>query len=86
MYYVYLVECADHTFYIGFTTDVQKRIQAHNTGTTGAKYTKTRRPVTLRYTESFETKSEALKREYALKQLTRAQKEELIAYVRLKSE
>ncbi len=79
MYYVYLVECSDHTFYIGFTTDVQKRIYAHNMSNTGAKYTKTRRPVTLRYTESFETKSEALKREYALKQLTRAQKEALIS-------
>ena len=75
--YVYIIKCADDTYYTGWTTNIEKRIKAHNNGN-GAKYTKSRRPVSLVYFEILETKSLALKREYAIKQLTRKQKEELI--------
>ena len=75
--YVYIVECADGTLYSGWTNDLEKRIAAHNAGD-GAKYTRSRRPVKLRYYETFEEKSKALRREYALKKLTRAEKIALI--------
>ncbi|UXR78508.1 MULTISPECIES: GIY-YIG nuclease family protein [unclassified Staphylococcus] len=76
-HYTYMVECADRSLYTGYTTDLTARIHKHNEGK-GAKYTKTRRPVRLKYYEIYETKSEALKREYAIKQLTRQQKIALI--------
>ncbi len=79
MYYTYLLECSDHTFYIGYTNDLEKRIKTHN-AKKGAKYTRGRTPVTLRYYEEYETKSEALKRECELKKLTREEKKELIRY------
>ena len=63
--------------YTGWTNDLEKRINAHNAGK-GAKYTKNRRPVKLAYYEEFATKEEAMSREYAIKQLTRRKKEELI--------
>ena len=72
-HFVYIVLCSDKTLYTGYTTDVYKRIETHNKGK-GAKYTKSRRPVIVVYIESFETKSEAMKREYAIKQLSRAEK------------
>lgn len=75
--YTYIVKCSDSTLYTGWTTDIEKRIEAHNSGK-GAKYTKTRRPVTLVYYEVFKTKEEAMRREYAIKQMTRKQKEALI--------
>ena len=75
--YTYILECADHTYYTGWTNDLEKRLQAHQSGK-GAKYTKTRRPVTLLYFEAFATKQEAMSREYAIKQLTRKAKEALI--------
>ena len=78
MFYVYIVECADNTLYCGYTNDLNSRINEHNLGKNGAKYTKTRRPVKLVYFEKFETKSEAMKREYQIKQLSRIQKQELI--------
>ena len=77
MNYTYIVKCADSTFYTGWTNDLDKRIKAHNSGK-GAKYTKTRRPVKLVYYEEHETKNEAMSREYAIKQLTRKEKETLI--------
>ncbi len=77
MNYVYILECADSTLYTGWTTDIQKRLKAHNTGK-GAKYTRSRRPVKLVYTETFELKSDALRREYQIKQLSRVQKLSLI--------
>ena len=77
MNYTYIVECSDHTFYTGWTNDLEKRMQAHNDGK-GAKYTKARRPVRLVYHEVFDTKQEAMQREYAIKQLSRRQKENLI--------
>ncbi|EGQ0311804.1 TPA: GIY-YIG nuclease family protein [Staphylococcus pseudintermedius] len=76
-HYTYIVQCNDATFYTGYTNDLEARIVKHNEGK-GAKYTKMRRPVTLCYHEIFETKSEALKREHAIKQLTRQQKIHLI--------
>ncbi len=75
--YAYIVECADGTLYSGWTNDLEKRVAAHNAGQ-GAKYTRSRRPVTLRYYEEFEDKSEALRREAALKKLSRAEKQALI--------
>lgn len=78
MYFVYIVECVDATLYIGSTNDIEKRILSHNTSKVGAKYTRGRRPVVLKYFESFETKSDALKREIELKNFTRTQKNKLI--------
>ena len=78
MNYTYIVECADGTLYTGWTTNVQKRVKAHNEEKSGAKYTKAKRPVKLVYYEGYETKEEAMRREYAIKQLTRRQKLELI--------
>ena len=77
MNYTYIVICSDGSFYTGWTNDLTRRMEAHNQGR-GAKYTKARRPVTLIYYETFETKEEAMKREYAIKQLSRKEKEELI--------
>lgn len=77
MNYVYIVECSDHSYYTGWTTNLERRIKAHNQGN-GAKYTRARRPVKLIYFEEFSNKNLALKREYAIKQLTRKQKELLI--------
>ena len=77
MNYTYIVQCSDSTYYIGWTNHLEARIQAHNAGK-GAKYTKARRPVKLVYYETFETKSEALSREYQIKQLSRQEKEKLI--------
>lgn len=77
MNYTYIVKCKDGSFYTGWTTDISKRIEAHNAGK-GAKYTKSRRPVELVHLEEFLTKEEAMKREYAIKQMTRKEKELLI--------
>ncbi len=77
-WYVYIVRCADNTFYTGCTTDVEKRILTHNTGK-GAKYTRARLPVQLVFIEPSTTHSEALKREFAIKALSRLQKKELIS-------
>ena len=76
MNYTYIVRCSDGTFYTGWTNDLEKRIAAHNSGE-GAKYTRCRRPVELVYYESFETKEEAMSREWHIKRLTRKQKAEL---------
>ncbi|MCF2206546.1 GIY-YIG nuclease family protein [Halobacterium salinarum] len=76
MHHVYVIECSDGTYYTGYTTDVQRRVAEHNAGD-GAKYTRGRTPVTLRHTESFDSKPEAMRREYRIKQLSRAQKEAL---------
>jgi len=78
MYYVYIVECADETLYTGYTTDLDKRIKNHNESKVGAKYTKARRPVVLKYSEKLPTLSKALKREIEIKNLTRIQKLKLI--------
>jgi putative endonuclease len=75
---VYIVRCADATFYTGITNGLDKRLKAHDAGT-GAKYTKSRGPVELVYSEISPDRSAASKREYAIKQLTRAEKLELIS-------
>jgi putative endonuclease len=74
---VYIVRCSDDSFYTGYTGDMEKRLAAHNSGK-GAKYTASRRPVELVYTEAFEDRFEAMKREYRIKCMTRAKKEGLI--------
>ncbi len=76
--YTYIVRCADGSLYTGWTDDLEKRVAAHNAGK-GAKYTRSRRPVTLVYHEKFATPREAMSREWHLKRLTRAQKLALIA-------
>ena len=73
MHYVYILRCADDTLYTGWTTDLGKRLNTHNSKK-GAKYTRSRTPVTLFYCEEFETKSEALKREAQIKKLPRSKK------------
>lgn len=76
--YVYILKCSDGTFYTGWTTDPKARLNAHNSGS-GAKYTRGRRPVSLVYYEELSSRSEALKREAAIKRLPRNKKLELIA-------
>lgn len=78
MWVVYIIECADRSLYTGITNDLEQRIAAHETGK-GAKYTKHRGPLTLRYTEAAESKGAALRREAAIKSLDRATKLTLIA-------
>ena len=81
MHFVYIVRCADGTLYTGYARDPVARARAHNCGR-GAKYTAGRRPVQLVYREAFRSLAKALAREYAVKQLTRAQKDALIARAR----
>lgn len=71
--YIYILQCADGTLYTGWTTDLENRVRAHNSGS-GAKYTRGRGPVRLLYSEAFDTKGEALKREKQIQKLTRARK------------
>jgi putative endonuclease len=75
--YTYILRCADGSLYTGWTVDLEKRLKAHNSGH-GAKYTKSRRPVELVYYEAYEDRVEAMRREYAIKQLTREDKLKLI--------
>jgi putative endonuclease len=77
LHYIYVVECSDGSFYTGYTTDVERRLEEHNAGQ-GAKYTRGRLPVKLRHQESFKNRSLAQKREYEIKQLPRSKKEELL--------
>lgn len=76
-HYVYIVRCADKSLYTGYTTDIGRRIGEHNRSQ-GAKYTRGRGPVELVYEEEYASRSEAQKREYQIKQLTREQKLDLI--------
>ena len=75
-YYAYMVRCSDNTLYAGYTDCLKKRLAAHNNGT-ASKYTRVRLPVTLAYSEAFDSKGDALRRECALKRLTKAEKERL---------
>ncbi|MFA5528973.1 MAG: GIY-YIG nuclease family protein [Peptostreptococcales bacterium] len=77
MNYIYIIECQDKTLYTGYTTDIEKRIEMHNKGL-GAKYTRGRGPVVLKYFEEFHSKNDALKREKAIQKLSRVQKLHLI--------
>lgn len=82
MNYTYLLRCADSSLYCGWTNHLEERIKAHNAGK-GAKYTKSRRPVTLAYFEVWDTKEEAMKREAAIKKMTKKEKEALAAELRI---
>ncbi|MCF8009557.1 MAG: GIY-YIG nuclease family protein [Halanaerobiales bacterium] len=73
MYYIYILKCADQTYYTGYTNDLNRRVKEHNDGQ-GAKYTKGRRPVKLVYSEKYSSKSKAMQREYEIKQLRREEK------------
>jgi len=74
IWYVYIVACSDATLYTGVAKDVTRRLDEHNHSPKGAKYTKVRRPVVLQYSEIQNSRSEACKREYAIKQLSRSEK------------
>lgn len=77
MNYTYILQCSDNTLYCGWTNHLNHRLQVHNEGK-GAKYTKSRRPVSLVYYETFETREEAMRREAAIKKLSRQEKLKLI--------
>jgi putative endonuclease len=84
-WFFYMVRCKDNSLYSGITIDVENRVREHNRGT-GAKYTRTRTPVTLIYSEKHNNESEARKRESEIKSWTRIQKEQLIgSFSRLRS-
>lgn len=80
MHYVYIVECSDGTFYTGYTNCLESRIKTHN-AKKGAKYTRGRTPVVLRYYEEYENKVDAMKREAAIKKLSRDKKQKLISKI-----
>ncbi len=82
--YCYILECADGTYYTGWTTDPERRVKQHNKGI-GARYTKTRRPVKLVYLEEQPDKITALKRELAIKKLKRVQKSKLVGSGQVKT-
>jgi len=77
-YYVYILECADKSFYVGCTNNLKKRLKQHNNSKLGAHYTKIRRPVVLKYSEKYSTKSEALKKEIEIKGWKRNKKLTLV--------
>lgn len=77
IWYLYILRCKDGSLYTGITTDVEKRLEAHRSGH-GAKYTRGRGPLELVYREECGTHSDALKREWEVKQLKRCQKQQLI--------
>lgn len=74
---VYVLECADGSYYTGYTTDLERRVSEHEAGD-GAKYTRGRTPVDVIHVEQFDSKSAAMSREYEIKQLSRRQKERLV--------
>lgn len=78
MNFVYILRCADGSLYTGWTNDLERRLAAHNSGK-GAKYTRSRRPVELVYSESYPEPHEAMSREWHIKRLSREQKLALIA-------
>jgi putative endonuclease len=78
MYYLYIIECADKTLYTGITKDLERRIFEHNETKRGAKYTSSRRPIRLVFFQKFEKRYLAMREEYRIKQLRKAQKVELI--------
>ena len=77
-YFIYILECNDNTLYTGWTTDIDKRVLAHNEMKTGAKYTSARRPVKVVHKEECSGKKEAMKREWKIKKMTRLEKLKLI--------
>ncbi len=84
-WYVYIVRCSDQSFYTGITNDVERRIDEHNNSDLlGARYTRTRCPVNLVYQESLDSRSEATRREYKIKGLSRTEKEALVKKMQIK--
>jgi putative endonuclease len=77
VHYVYVLECADDTYYTGYTTDVERRVAEHDAGE-GAKYTRGRTPVELVHVEEYDTRSAAMSREHGIKSLSRREKERLV--------
>ncbi len=77
-YFVYIVKCSDSTLYTGYTSNLEQRIKQHNSGSQGAKYTKTRRPVKLVFVEIYQSQREAIRREIAIKKRSREEKLNLI--------
>ena len=77
-YYVYIVRCSDNSLYTGITTDINRRIREHNETKKGAKYTKSRRPVSLVYSALIGDRSSAQKEEYRIKKLSKIKKQELV--------
>ena len=75
--FVYILECKDKTYYTGITQNLERRIEEHNKGI-GAKYTRGRRPVVLRFSEKFPNRRKAVKRELEIKRMSRKEKIELI--------
>lgn len=82
-WFVYIVQCADDTYYTGIAKDVKRRLTEHNgeSNNLGAKYTRSRRPVSLVYSERADTRSDAASREFAIKKLSRKQKKKIIASI-----
>jgi putative endonuclease len=78
MHYFYILRCNDNSLYCGITNNLDLRVKKHNESKLGAKYTRSRLPVTLVYSEKYKTKSEALKREYEVKQWNKKEKEKLV--------
>ena len=78
MYFVYILECADKTLYVGCTNNLERRIKQHNESKSGAHYTKLRRPVKLKYSEKFKTLPAARRREADIKRLKREEKLSLV--------
>ena len=78
-WYVYMLRCADDSLYTGITKDISRRVDEHNNDqAAGANYTRSRRPVTVVYQETCTTRSQAAKREYTIKQMSRQEKQSLI--------
>ncbi len=77
-WFLYVVRCCDGTLYTGVTTDLNRRVNEHNTSKRGAKYTKTRRPVNLIWSKEYNNRSEAQSAEYNFKKLSRKQKLDII--------
>lgn len=78
-WYTYIVLCADNTLYTGITTDLKRRVEEHNSGMKGARYTRSRRPVKLMYSEIFSSRSKALSREAVIKKMKATKKKALVA-------
>ena len=79
MFFVYILECSDNTYYVGSTNSLERRLHQHNNLKSGAHYTKIRRPVFLKYSETFDTLGEARRREAEIKRFTRKEKHLLVA-------
>jgi len=78
IWFIYIVRCADNSLYTGITTDLKRRVDEHNTGVVGAKYTRSRRPVKMVYHERAENRSQASRREYQIKKMSLQSKLKMI--------